>query len=118
MTLTCKDILTKLLEVSALNKTYQTCASSNNLALLYLGKLYNKKYITICSYKKCIVHKNKHILRANRCPTIGMRIMNLNNSVLALTKVHLVYENLQQFMLLKKNEILASCSWFATYLCT
>ena len=97
MTPTHKGIFSNLLEINMKYKTYQTCSTSNGPVLLFLGKLCDDKYIVVYEYKKCIIYKDKPILRANRYSITGMYITNLNNPKLELPIVELTYKNLDKF---------------------
>ena len=96
MTPAHQGILPNLPEINEEYKKCQTCPTSSGPALLSLGKLCDDKCIAVCDHKKCIVYKNKPIMRANRCPTTGMHVTNLNNPKLELPKVNLTCKKIEQ----------------------
>ena len=96
MTPTHKGILPNLPDISERNKTCQTCSTSSGPALISLGKLCDDKCIAVCDHKKCIVCKNKPILRANRCQTTGMYVTDLNNPTLELPRIKQTYNQIDQ----------------------
>jgi len=98
---THKGILLNLPEVDTEFKICQTCPISNGPALLSLGRLCDNKCLAVCDHQKCIIYKDKPILRANRCSTTGMHVTDLYNPKLLPPRIKQAYTNMQQGKSLK-----------------
>ena len=115
MTPSHKGILPNLPDISDEHKTCQICSNNNGPALLSLGKLCDDNCLAVCDNKKCIIYKDKPILRAKRCPTSGMYVTDLNNPLLTQTEINptltqteinLLNANLQQFTSIERLKFL------------
>ena len=71
--------LNHLPTISETNKQCQICPKQSGPALISIGKLCDDSCIAVIDHKKCIVYKDKPVIKATRCPTTGMYIVNLNN---------------------------------------
>ena len=96
-------IMKHLLAISTRNKQYQICPEQSGPALLSVGKLCDDGCVAVMDSEKCIVWKDKPIIKARRCPTTGMCVANLHNP---LQVKHLAHANIQQFTSIERLKFL------------
>ena len=100
---THSGILPNLPTISTANKQCQISTDQQGPALISIGKLCDDNCIAIADKSKCIVYKEKPIIKALRCPTTGMYVMDLNNPLLLQPMIH---ANLQQFTSIERMKFL------------
>ena len=77
-----------LLLISNISKQCQICTQHTGPTLLSLGKLCDDDYIVVADKNKCIIYKDKPVLRAQRCLTTGIYVMDLTNLLLKQSHLH------------------------------
>jgi len=95
--------LLNLPSISNTNKQCQICPEQKGPALISIGKLCDDGCIAVADDKKCIIYKEKPIIKALRCPTTGMYVADLTNPLLQKIMVH---ANLQQFTSIERMKFL------------
>ena len=96
-------ILPNLPSISDTNKQCQICPEQQGPALISIGKLCDDGCLAIADDKKCIIYKDKPIIKAIRCPTTGMYVADLTNP---LQQISMVHANLQQFTSIERMKFL------------
>ena len=87
------SFLKNSLSISNSNKQCQICTEQQGLALILISKLYDHGWIVVADENKCILCKNKPIMKAFRCLMTRIHIMDLRN----LLQTQLIsHANLQQ----------------------
>jgi len=103
---TQKGTLPNMPDIISKHKTCQICPNNNGPVLLSIGQLCDDNCLAVCRKKKCIIYKNKPIIRAQRCPISGMYVTDLHNPLLKPTKVSILHANLQQFTSIERLKFL------------
>jgi hypothetical protein len=81
-------ILPNLPSISDTNKQCQICPEQQGPALISIGKLCDDGCLAIADDKKCIIYKDKPIIKAIRYPTTRMYITDLTNPLHQISMVH------------------------------
>ena len=89
--------------ISSSSKQCQICTEQQGPALMSIGKLCDDGCIAVADDKKLIVYKDKPVIKASRCSTTGMYVMDLNNPLQTQTMLH---ANLQQFTSIERLKFL------------
>ena len=105
----CIRLFKKLPSILSSNKQCQICPEQQGPALIWIGKFCNDGCIAVADSEKCIAYKDKPVIKASRCSTTGMRVMDLNNPLQTQT---MLYANLQQFTSIERIKFLHSTLGF------